>query len=293
MKAIKPEFDEFGVSEEVLADLQSKWEQKVIASNVAEFNTTQAAAAPAVPHAAVHQQHPYPPPHLNMMAHPHYPPPVNPYSQIAQPAAGGTAVKTEPIDNRYMLNHNGHYSLPPLPGPAITASRQLPPPKWPVWDNYNCATLCPPQPASSTIAAPRIPQVDGPSESSDEDSPSPPPSGQFAPRASHPSLPQPPVAQRPSVHDSEAINSDLDDSDTEGDNDSDEGAAGESDIVFCTYDKVARVKNKWKCILKDGMIHINGKDYLFAKCTGYVHRFLSTISISDSMFYLAVCYKNN
>jgi len=41
-----------------------------------------------------------------------------------------------------------------------------------------------------------------------------------------------------------------------------------SDIVFCTYDKVARVKNKWKCILKDGMIHINGKDYLFAKCTG-------------------------
>lgn len=36
-----------------------------------------------------------------------------------------------------------------------------------------------------------------------------------------------------------------------------------------TY-QVARVKNKWKCILKDGMIHINGKDYLFAKCTGYV-----------------------
>ena len=32
--------------------------------------------------------------------------------------------------------------------------------------------------------------------------------------------------------------------------------------------QVARVKNKWKCILKDGMIHINGKDYLFAKCTG-------------------------
>jgi uncharacterized membrane protein YecN with MAPEG domain len=34
--------------------------------------------------------------------------------------------------------------------------------------------------------------------------------------------------------------------------------------------KVARVRNKWKCILKDGMIHINGKDYLFSKCTGYV-----------------------
>lgn len=33
---------------------------------------------------------------------------------------------------------------------------------------------------------------------------------------------------------------------------------------------MARVKNKWKCILKDGMIHVNGKDYLFAKCTGWV-----------------------
>jgi len=59
----------------------------------------------------------------------------------------------------------------------------------------------------------------------------------------------------------------LDDSDSEGEEDPDEGP-GVSDIVFCTYDKVARVKNKWKCILKDGMIHINGKDYLFAKCTG-------------------------
>ena len=35
--------------------------------------------------------------------------------------------------------------------------------------------------------------------------------------------------------------------------------------------QVARVKNKWKCILKDGMIHVNGKDYLFAKCTGCVY----------------------
>jgi transcription initiation factor TFIIA large subunit len=38
--------------------------------------------------------------------------------------------------------------------------------------------------------------------------------------------------------DSEAINSDLDDSDTGDEEDADEGGAGESDIVFCTYDKV-------------------------------------------------------
>lgn len=46
------------------------------------------------------------------------------------------------------------------------------------------------------------------------------------------------------------------------------GGALETDIVFCTYDKVARVKNKWKCVLKDGMVHVNGRDYLFQKCTG-------------------------
>jgi transcription initiation factor TFIIA large subunit len=133
----------------------------------------------------------------------------------------------------------------------------------------------------------RIPQVDGPSESSgDEDSPSPPPSGAFAPRATHPSLPQPAPPVQSSANDSEeAINSDLDDSDTEGEDEADEVASHDTDIVFCTYDKVfsnclvlirrglmrakvARVKNKWKCTLKDGMIHINGKDYLFAKCTG-------------------------
>lgn len=60
----------------------------------------------------------------------------------------------------------------------------------------------------------------------------------------------------------------MDDSDSDNDGDREEGGSADADIVFCTYDKVARVKNKWKCILKDGMIHVNGKDYLFQKCTG-------------------------
>jgi len=81
-------------------------------------------------------------------------------------------------------------------------------------------------------------------------------------------LPQPSQISSTSQTGDEAINSDLDDSDTEGEEDAEEGGQGDTDIVFCTYDKVGRVKNKWKCILKDGMIHINGKDYLFAKCTG-------------------------
>jgi transcription initiation factor TFIIA large subunit len=140
----------------------------------------------------------------------------------------------------------------------------------------------PAQPAQPQLQPPRIPQVDGPSSSS-SDSSSPPPSQPASQTQASPAT----GAAQPD--DPEAINSDLDDSDTEGEEEAEEGAGGENDIVFCTYDKVtfshmilssrhakpcqfkvARVKNKWKCILKDGMIHINGRDYLFAKCTGFV-----------------------
>ncbi|WVO14311.1 hypothetical protein L204_101943 [Cryptococcus depauperatus] len=67
----------------------------------------------------------------------------------------------------------------------------------------------------------------------------------------------------------DVIDSDLDDSDDELRGDV-EGADDDNDvdIVFCVYDKVQRVKNKWKTVFKDGMIHLNGKDYLFGKCNG-------------------------
>lgn len=68
-------------------------------------------------------------------------------------------------------------------------------------------------------------------------------------------------------HDSDAINSDLDDSE-------DERNAGEDsddetmDYMLCTYDKVQRVKNKWKCTLKDGILTTNKREYLFHKANG-------------------------
>jgi transcription initiation factor TFIIA large subunit len=40
------------------------------------------------------------------------------------------------------------------------------------------------------------------------------------------------------VADSEEINSDLDDSDSEAEEEDQEGSVGDTDIVFCTYDKV-------------------------------------------------------
>ncbi|KAL6451886.1 toa1 Transcription initiation factor IIA large subunit [Candida maltosa Xu316] len=59
------------------------------------------------------------------------------------------------------------------------------------------------------------------------------------------------------------INSDLDDDDPE-DQDNDE----EGQVALCLYDKVQRIKSKWKCSLKEGIANINGKDYVFNKATG-------------------------
>lgn len=67
---------------------------------------------------------------------------------------------------------------------------------------------------------------------------------------------------------SDDINSDLDDSEDDinsaGEEDDDDGGM----IMLCLYDKVQRVKNKWKYVLKDGIANINGKDYVFSRGSG-------------------------
>ncbi|KAJ1718145.1 transcription factor IIA subunit alpha [Coemansia biformis] len=63
----------------------------------------------------------------------------------------------------------------------------------------------------------------------------------------------------------DAINSDLDDSDEEEDNEDGEDT---EHVILCQYDKVTRSKNKWKCVLRDGIMLINGRDYLFQKANG-------------------------
>lgn len=79
-------------------------------------------------------------------------------------------------------------------------------------------------PTQSTSATPRIPgQVDG--EEADED----------------------------------AINSDLDDPEDQFAEDGDDDES-EGQVMLCTYDKVQRVKNKWKCTLKDGILTSGGRE---------------------------------
>lgn len=67
------------------------------------------------------------------------------------------------------------------------------------------------------------------------------------------------VKYDPDLEDEDAINSGLDDPDDnvvdEGDEDAQQGQ-----IMLCTYDKVQRVKNKWKCTLKDGVLTTGGRE---------------------------------
>merc|ERR1712034_44885 len=41
-------------------------------------------------------------------------------------------------------------------------------------------------------------------------------------------------------------------------------------VVVCQYDKISRARNKWKLQLKDGVMNLNGRDYVFQKAHGEV-----------------------
>jgi len=68
------------------------------------------------------------------------------------------------------------------------------------------------------------------------------------------------------VEDEDAINSDLDDPDDLAANA--ENGEETDQVMLCTYDKVQRVKNKWKCTLKDGILRVEGSEYVFHKGNG-------------------------
>ncbi|CAX42171.1 transcription factor IIA (TFIIA) subunit alpha, putative [Candida dubliniensis CD36] len=64
---------------------------------------------------------------------------------------------------------------------------------------------------------------------------------------------------------SDDINSELD---SESDKEEDEEDEEETNFALCLFDKVQRIKNKWKSTLVAGIANINGKDYVFHKANG-------------------------
>nr|XP_057944228.1 transcription initiation factor IIA subunit 1 [Doryrhamphus excisus] len=61
----------------------------------------------------------------------------------------------------------------------------------------------------------------------------------------------------------EPLNSGDDVSDEEG-----QELFDTENVVVCQYDKIHRSKNKWKFHLKDGIMNLNGRDYVFSKAIG-------------------------
>ncbi|CAH1446780.1 unnamed protein product [Lactuca virosa] len=66
----------------------------------------------------------------------------------------------------------------------------------------------------------------------------------------------------------EALNENDDDLDDVDDGNDDDEEVNTQNLVLAQFDKVTRAKNRWKCTLKDGVMHINNRDILFNKASG-------------------------
>lgn len=75
-------------------------------------------------------------------------------------------------------------------------------------------------------------------------------------------------AKKSALLETDEINSDLDDSDDDYVNMDVEDEGTDVNMMLCLYDKVLRVKNKWKCNLKEGVVTIDHKDFAFQKAQG-------------------------
>jgi len=134
-------------------------------------------------------------------------------------------------------------------------------------------TPMPPKPVTSRATGavpkkPKILQVDGPNDSSDSEEE---------------------MKSNDEIDDDDDDDNDDSDDDIDGDEEDPEGEGvddeplGSGDdisegdpsdlfntenVVVCQYDKITRTRNKWKFHLKDGIMNLNGKDYVFQKATG-------------------------
>ncbi|XP_054814104.1 transcription initiation factor IIA large subunit-like [Prosopis cineraria] len=128
--------------------------------------------------------------------------------------------------------------------------------------------------------ASRIPQLDGPIPYDDDVLSTPNIynyGGVFSEDyniANTPAPPEVPVSTPALVAQNEAVDDDddeppLNENDDDELDDVDQGEDQNTQhLVLAQFDKVTRTKSKWKCILKDGIMHINNKDILFNKATG-------------------------
>ncbi|CAN8295138.1 unnamed protein product [Cochlearia groenlandica] len=115
-----------------------------------------------------------------------------------------------------------------------------------------------PDPYDEMLSTPNIYSNQGPSEDYNE--------GRTpAPNDIQTSTPVAP--QNDIIEDDEELLNEDDDDDELDDLESSEDMNTQH-LVLAQFDKVTRTKSRWKCTLKEGIMHINDKDILFNKATG-------------------------
>ncbi|CAD5188479.1 unnamed protein product [Musa acuminata subsp. malaccensis] len=87
-------------------------------------------------------------------------------------------------------------------------------------------------------------------------------------RAATPSVGTPKPGKNEAAEDDEPSLNEDDDDDELDDLDQEEDEPNTQHLVLALFDKVTRTKSRWKCTLKDGIMHLNNRDILFNKATG-------------------------
>ncbi|ORZ32478.1 transcription factor IIA, alpha/beta subunit [Catenaria anguillulae PL171] len=225
------DFESYNIDESILDELRITWEKKLFESRVADFSFIEEDEYYGEPAAAAAPAAPAPAP-----------------VPAAPVAAAGAAAANPQMPPMFQFNAPVMGSFAPegrpRPPPASTqpnASDAVPQYDGPADDVESAsssavstsASLSTPAVASSHVVSPMIQQVDGADDDPDDDP--------------------------------DAINSDLDDDDEDADDEADAEAQNQ---ILCLYEKVNRTKNKWKCTMREGIIHVNGKDYAFSRLTG-------------------------
>lgn len=72
-----------------------------------------------------------------------------------------------------------------------------------------------------------------------------------------------PAKRQPNPNGDE-LGSDLDDEDELAEDVDDENIA---DLILCQYEKISRVRTRWRGVLRAGVIHVNGSDFAFSRAT--------------------------
>ncbi|ORX93166.1 transcription factor IIA, alpha/beta subunit [Basidiobolus meristosporus CBS 931.73] len=284
ISTVQKDFEDMGVDESILQELQRSWETKIANARVANFVVSDPQVTEGYTN-AYYDESGNPVQYADQYPHAPAPTEAQEYAyaeQYQQQQPHGVAaanLATLASASSALKQENGVGAPQSYMPPRNDDQVQLPQPTQATASYYNTIML-PTGSNGDPKSNHNIPQTDGPADMSTQEI-----DAMIATRALAKHARKIPQVDgedddddedaegeeegdeaEPVVDSEDAINSDLDD--TDDDDRGEDGGEEMEHIVLCQYDKVTRTKNKWKCVLKDGIMLVNGKDYLFHKVNG-------------------------